>query len=616
MRKQQKKMLSVLLSLVLVVLSLIPLNSFSSSSEANPAGVTIEDVNIASSVWATPEIPLAASMVAGVANPVINLNETTGNGTWKFLFDGITETGIPGIPLPIVDGTGTNITSNPPVYNTADQSFDPAVFNGMNWENIAVPSNALMQGFSISANREYYYQRDLFIPADYASNRVVLRFDAVYSSSRIWIDGKYVRTHIGGFTTFDCDITDFVKPGESVKLTVGIADIRSTPRGIWNPGLISLEDASSASRYANFNIGGINRDVHLLAFPKDYISRVYVDTVFDGDFVNADLKVTAQLGMDSAKAALGIELYDKDNQLVVSGVIDFDKPSDNTQKLSQAKKITIPVAAPLQWDAEHPNLYTLKTALSVDGTVLQTNSQRIGFREITYGGARGTDVNKVYINGKEVQLRGVNRHDVSVELGRATTAEQDWFDVQGFKEHNVNFIRTSHYPASTHLLDACDEIGMYIMQENAVCFKSSLTTNWSPEQGYVDQFTELVERDKNRPSIILWSLGNESNFVAIQGRTNFNYAKDVDPSRPVQTSYGDQNTGSANGNVPLGSERPWDVFSVHYINWDVVDRVATWNWGSIPTAEGVKRPSTGGSAGNINFPMLHDEVTHPKTYNT
>ena len=600
--------------LVLLIPSAIPSKALLANGLENTVGVTIENVDITSSVWETPEIPLQADMVAGVANPVISLNETTKDGTWKFLFDGITETGLPGIPLPIVDGTGTNLTTNPPVYSTADQSFDPAVFNGMNWQNIAVPGNVRLQDFNVANNREYYYQRQLNIPADYASNRVVLRFDAVFCNARIWIDGKYVRTHIGGFTTWDADITDYVTPGASVTLTIGVANIQSTSRGIWNPGQISLEDPSSASRYASHNISGINRDAYLLAYPKDYIARVYADTVFDENFVNADLKVTAQLGMISDEATLKVELFDKDGLPVVSGEIDFAKPT-GISNLSQAKKITIPVAAPLQWDAEHPNLYTLKTSLSVKGAILQTNSQKIGFREITYGGARGTDINKVYINGKEVKLRGVNRHDVSVDMGRSTTKEQDWYDIQGYKEHNVNFIRTSHYPVSRHLLDACDAIGIYVLEENAVCFKSSLTTNWAPEQCYVNQFTEMVERDKNRPSVIMWSLGNESHFVAINGRTNFNYVKDVDPSRPVQTSYPDQNTGSSNGNIPLGSERPWDVCSIHYLNWDIVDRVVSWDWGSIPTAEGVKRPSTGAGVGNTNFPLLHDEVTHPKCYN-
>ena len=602
--------------LALFMMAIILIGTFNSVFViADDPSLEIEDVNITSPVWATPEIPLAADTVTGVANPVINLNETTKDGTWKFLFEGITADGIPGIPAPLATGTGTNLTTNPPVLNTEDQSFDPAVLEGRNWQNIAVPGNVLMQGFSISNNWEYYYQRELAIPADYASNRVLLRFGAVYCNTRVWIDGHYIRTHIGGFTTWDADITDYVTPGESVTLTVGIADIRSTSRGIWNPGQINIEDPSSASRYASFNIGGINRDVYLLAYPEDYIARVYVDTVFDEDFVDADLKVTAQLGMVSDKATLEIELFDKDNQLVTSGAIDFNKPTGSAQHLSQAKKITIPVTAPLQWDAEHPNLYTLKTALSVSGKTLQTNSQKIGFREITYGGARGMDINKVYVNGKEVKLRGVNRHDVSVDLGRATTAEQDWFDIQGYKEHNVNLVRTSHYPVSTHLLDACDEIGMYVLEETAVCFKSSLTTNWAPEWCYVDQFTEMIERDRNRPSIILWSMGNESRFDAIGGRTNFNYIKSVETSRPVQTSYPDQNQASNCGYIPVGSERPWDVCSVHYINWNVVNRVVSWNWGAVPTGDGVKYGNTAG-AGNTNFPLMHDEVTHPKCYNT
>ena len=205
--------------------------------------------------------------------------------------------------------------------------------------------------------------------------------------------------------------------------------------------------------------------------PYDYIARTYVNTDFDENFVNANLEVTAQLGMVSEKAVLKIELLDGE-EVVTTDEVEFSNENavedlqnlteeasallkENKDNLyenketaqdgqyskaaydkleaerdeavkvlrentffSEAVKIAIPVETPKQWDAEHPNLYTLRTTLLVDGKEAQVNEERIGFREIHYGGRDNTDANKVYVNGKEVKLRGTCRHDVSDDLGR------------------------------------------------------------------------------------------------------------------------------------------------------------------------------------------------------
>lgn len=584
----------------------------------------VETVEIGSDVWTTPMIPDAAKQLSGVENTEINLNETTGDGTWKYLYE------IPDYTLP----------GGVPAPTAKNQDFDFEKWKDMNWQNIKVPGEPLMQGFDILTNNEYYYQREITVPEDFAGNRVLVRFDGVYSNARVWINGKHVKTHVGGFTTWDCDITEYATPGETVTMTVGVADLYSTTKGIWNPEGKSVNNPANATEYAHHNIGGINRDVSLVAMPFDHIARTYVETDFDENFVNAELEVTAQLGMVSENAKLKVELLDGE-EVVTGSEIDFSREEaglSNLQELideagtllhenadnlyegtdgepgqyskksyekmkkeqdeaidvllhamepSEAMKVKIPVEAPKKWDAEHPNLYTLRTTLTVDEEVVQVNEEKVGFREIHYGGRDGSDKNKVYVNGKEVKLRGTCRHDVSDDLGRSMTREEAYKEIEAYKKANINHIRTSHYPASEDLLDACDEMGIYVEQESAVCFQGPWGDVSSKYEDYGPQFTEMIERDRNRPSILIWSLGNESDYDKVsklEGGNAFlderDYLKDVDGTRPSIFSF--PNTGEPAGFV--------DIYSQHYAN------------------------VTGGM-GSSTIPILHDEYAHIPCYN-
>lgn len=506
-------------------------------------------------------LPPSADMIDGTVNSAVLLNAAAKDGTWKFLFEFSAD-----IPLP---------------DSGEDQDFDFSAWSDKDWQDVTVPGCLAMQGFNILNNTEYYYQRQVEIPSDYADRRVLIRFDGVYSNARVWIDGKYIRTHKGGFTTWDCDITDYVTVGEKVILTVGAADIFGDTKGIWNPSGERTDDPSGASFYANHNIGGITRDVTLISLPKDYISGIYVNTSFtDNTYTDTGLTITARLGMVSPSAKLKIELIDKYGRCAAEGYIEFENPYDESG-LSEAEETIISVKAPLKWDAEHPNLYTLKATLTADGAVREVCSQRIGLREITYGGAKGTDSNKVYVNGKEIKLRGVCRHDVSYNTGRSTTREEDYAEILDYKKCNINFIRTSHYPVSRHLLDACDELGVYVEEENAACWGP---VNCPPEQ-YLNGFKELVERDRNRACILIWSLANESKWD-IPFQMEYDYIKSVDLTRLVIFSF------------PATSPITFDLCSVHYDNWNstILGNSAAYYSGSNSTVLETR-----------GLPVLHDE---------
>ncbi len=473
--------------------------------------------------------------VAGVDSPVISLN-----GTWKF--------------------------SMSPPGNFWEKNID-----FQNWENIQVPGECQMQGFAIKHDQSYAYKHQFDIPTDFEGKKILLNFYGVYSYARVWVNGEFIRDHFGGFTKWTCDISEVVKAGETAIITVEIVD--------------RTDDISYGSGYAKHQIGGILRDVELLALPKQNFRQYYFETDFDEKYQNAELKVFYELEQSSS-AKINVELFDDKNKLVTEFL---------EEAAAQKGHFSIPVNNPKKWDAEHPNLYTVVTSLMKDGKEILKTSKKIGFREVEVVG------NKLLVNGMQVKLRGACRHDIHPTLGRMTTAEYDKLDVMLAKESNMNFIRTSHYPPSEAFLNYCDEYGIYVEDETAVCFVGSHRTEAYRATGasqddpeftrrYLSQLEEMVQSHRNHPSIIIWSIGNENvfgnNFVE-----SFKWVKQNDLTRPVIYSYP--------GQVP-DSLQIYEITSMHYPSWD-----GKLNQYGISTTGFTYEP----------MPMLHDEWAHVACYN-
>lgn len=436
------------------------------------------------------------------------------------------------------------------------------------WSRVTVPGNVLMQGFDILNDTQYFYKTRVRVPEEYGGNRIVLRFHGVYSVAKVWVNGAFIRSHIGGFTTWDCDVTESVKAGEEAVITVAFTDV--------------LNDVSIASRYAHYNIGGINRAVELLCVPFDHIAALHYETRFDDKYRNATLKLMLETRLSSAQTAeirlslrddRGNEVLGEKNTLLVSA----DTPRFAAE---------LPVENPKHWDSEHPCLYELTATLSVGRVETERVAVPVGFREITFGGQKGTDLNKIYVNGQPVKLRGACHHDVHPELGRTTTPELDETDVIAAKRANMNYIRTSHYPPSKEFLSLCDRYGIYVEEENAVCFQftHAAPENYQKNSGewYVGQLVEMVERDRSHPCVLIWSLGNESLWHG-DFKEEYEYIKGTDLGRPVKFSYPDME--------PLDSAPPlYDIFSKHYAAFD----------GEMSLSE---------------KPTLHDEYVHVACYN-
>lgn len=446
--------------------------------------------------------------------------------------------------------------------------------NGVNfnsWSDIQVPGECQMQDFAIKHDTPYVYKTRFEIPSDYDGKLIMLNFYGVYSYARVWVNGNFVRDHFGGFTKWSCDISEYVKAGEEAVLTVEIVD--------------RTDDISFASGYAKHQVGGILRDVELTALPKQNFEKLYFETDLDEKYENAELKVFYELAQNSP-AKIKFELFSPENKKVAT----FEHQGD-----TQNSSFSIPVKSPEKWDAEHPNLYTVVTTLIENEKEILKTAKKIGFREVEISG------NKMLVNGKEVKLRGACRHDVHPLLGRMTTADYDKQDVLLAREANMNFIRTSHYPPSEKFLEYCDEYGIYVEDETAVCFVGSHRTEAYRATGasqndslftgrYLSQLEEQVQDHRNHPSIVIWSVGNEnvfgSNFVE-----SFKWVKQNDTTRPVIYSYP--------GQVP-DSLKIFDILSMHYPSWQ-----GDLNQYGISTTK----------FNSEKMPMLFDEWAHVACYN-
>ena len=288
------------------------------------------------------------------------------------------------------------------------------------WEDTVIP----MQ--QSASSEEYAYACDLEIPEEWAAGRIFLRFDGVNCLTRVFVDGNAAGEHYGGFVSWDCEITQFAASGGRHRLVLGVRD---------DPGGI-----------CPFHFGGIIRDVSLAVLPMTYLGRLHGDVSFDEAYMDAELTVHAALR--GGNGLLSLSLCPPQGEEFLLG--------EEELKEGQEFSASYPIKAPVKWDSEHPNLYTLTARVMKDGACTEIACRRIGFRQIRREGSQ------VYLNGDLLKLRGINRHDIHPVTGRAITHELVEKDVRLFKEANINFIRTSHYPPRPDFLDLCDEYGIYV----------------------------------------------------------------------------------------------------------------------------------------------------------
>lgn len=445
-------------------------------------------------------------LLAGREDPVQSLN-----GAWRFFY----------APCPA----------------EAPSDFYNVDFDSASWPTILVPAHWQLHGYGRPAYNNVQYPWDgheavapgmapqkynptgsyllRFIPRDFfRDRRAILRFEGYESGLAVWLNGRYVGYSEDGYTTTEFDVTELLQEGENL-LAVRVFQFTTAS---W------MEDQDF------FRFGGLFRPVSLVAEPKTHIKDLRIVTELHDSFETGTLRLQLKT---TAPGEISAELIASDKVVSACSGIQCSPSCPLT--------LTIPVTAPHLWSAEDPYLYELCFVVKdSSGKIVETVRQPVGFRRIEIRDGI------MMLNGKRLLLRGVNRHEFSSERGRAVTEEETERDLITMKRNNINAVRTSHYPNRSFFYRLCDKYGLYVLDEmNLESHGSWLMTEMCvipPDQhvpgsrkdyrnAVLARAEAMYERDKNHPSVLIWSCGNESysgeNLLAAS-----RYFRKVD-SRPV-----------------------------------------------------------------------------------
>ena len=409
--------------------------------------------------------------------------------------------------------------------------FEAVTYDDSKWTTIPVPANVEIEGHGVPiyTNIKYpwgkptppvvdpanpynsvsSYRHTFNVPNEWAGKKIFISFDGVNSFFYLWINGKKVGFSKDSRTLAEFDITAFVKPG---------ANMIAAEVFRWCDGSY-LEDQDF------FRLSGIFRDVYLWCAPATRIRDFQVNTPLDSNYKDAELKVAVDVvnGKDTT-----IEYLLEDAQ--GKSVVDLRVKAEGDKSV-----LSTPIKNPLKWSAEKPNLYRLFITLKdKTGTVLQVVSTRVGFRSVEL-----KDGN-LLVNGQRIFLKGVNRHEHDIKTGQTMNMVMMVNDIQLMKQHNINTVRTAHYPNIPSWYELCDEMGLYVYDEaNIECHGAQNLTkdpNWL--DAYMDRTVRMLERDKNHASIIIWSVGNENGWGK-NLETTARWMKQRDPSRLIHSCEAD-----------------------------------------------------------------------------
>ena len=440
-------------------------------------------------------------------------------------------------------------------------NFFQTDFDDSAWKTIDVPSNWEMKGYGVpiylgsgytfkmdpprvtgepptnwtafaQRNPVGSYRRTFELPAGWNGRHTFIHFDGVESAFYLWVNSRRVGYSEDSRTPAEFDLTDYVKPGTN-QFAVEVYR--------WSDGSY-LEDQDK------WRMSGIFRPVYLFSAASVRIRDFAVRTELDSNYCDATLQIKPELADDSGRAianwTVRAQLYDAAGQPVFTNELSRDAEEilnpdysakildDRMPQRGEPKFAWLEggVKNPARWTAETPSLYTLVLTLcDADGKVVEADSCRVGFRKIEIRAGR------LLINGQPIRLRGVNRHEIDPDTGYALSTERMVQDITLMKQANINAVRTCHYPDDPRWYDLCDRYGIYVLDEANICTHGTrgfLANDPRWHDAFLDRAIRLAERDKNHPSVIIWSMGNESgygpNFAAISG-----WLHAFDPTRPV-----------------------------------------------------------------------------------
>ena len=390
------------------------------------------------------------------------------------------------------------------------------------WDEIPVPSSWQLLGYdhpiytnviypwsqnnNVSApgaptqfNPVGHYRRTFTVPEKWDGKRIRLHFEGVESAYYVWVNGNYVGYSEDSFTGHEFDINKYLRKGEN---NISVQVFRWCD-GSW------LEDQDF------IRLSGIMRDVYIYAVPTVHIQDFQIDATLTNNYTDGLLKTTAWIYNSTSSASgdytVELSLYnDKGTEVIAPSAQRVSGISAGGEK---SVHFELPLTKPDRWSAETPNLYSAVLVIKDgSGKVIQVESNKIGFRKVEIKKENGAP--RLLVNGMPVKFHGVNRHELDPDNGRAVNYDRMEQDIILMKKFNINALRTSHYPNNPYMYELCDKYGIYVIDEANV--ESHGANNELPKNSddwrapAVDRLTTMVQRDKNHPSIILWSLGNEA----------------------------------------------------------------------------------------------------------
>ncbi|MDA3853745.1 MAG: DUF4981 domain-containing protein, partial [Bacteroidales bacterium] len=438
------------------------------------------------------------------------------------------------------------------VYKPAERPIDfyKTDFDVSAWNDIKVPSNWELEGYGtpIYTNIKYpfpknppfidhkhnpvgSYRRNFVLPTQWEGRKVFLHFAAGTSAMYIWVNGEKVGYSQVTKSPAEFDITPYVKRGDNM---IAIEVYR------WSDGSY-IEDQDF------WRLSGFDRDICLYTTENVRIQDLFAKAGLDEDYLNGKLEVAIDIKNTSSRSTqkkVKMTLLDANKEEVYSAIQSVKVPKASTQQATFEKLIN----APLQWSAEAPNLYQLIVELQdAKGNTLEATSTKIGFRTVEIKNSQ------LLVNGKYVTVKGVNLHEHHQTKGHHVDRVTMLRDIEQMKLHNINSVRTSHYPHSTEWIELCDEYGLYLVDECNIethdmgaefqsWFDKAKHPAYLPEwhAAHMDRIHRLVERDKNHPSVIIWSMGNECGNGPVF-HDAYKWMKERDITRPVQFEQAGKN---------------------------------------------------------------------------
>lgn len=421
--------------------------------------------------------------------------------------------------------------------DTLPEDFFEEDFDCSEWDDIVVPSNWQMKGygnphytninypipvnppFVPSENPTGCYIREFEIDESWQDRRIMLKFDGVDSFMYVWVNGQLAGMSKGSRNPAEFDITDIAQVGLN-RITVQVLQ--------WSDGTY-LEDQDM------WWLSGIFRDVSVMALPEvdlfDIFAKPLLDKKYRNGILDLEIEVKNWMEKDVRDLVVEAELFDKCGRAV------FRKPLSAKANVKEAKSAKVRLEAEIRdvmkWSAETPDLYTLLLTLKNSYGIIEYKSFKIGFRTMELKNGN------FLVNGVPIMLRGVNRHEFQTDLGRAVTYDSIVEDILQMKRHNINAIRTCHYPDSEMFYEICDRYGLYVMCEadlesHGFGYEEGKNPSMWPEweRACVDRMQRMVEAFKNHASIIFWSLGNEAGY-GINHRKMYEWTKKRDNTRLV-----------------------------------------------------------------------------------